>query len=171
MMKIIFLDIDGVLQPGTQRRFDHDLDQLKDDFAKKDPDYGLLDKYDIGATYYDWDKNAISLLKALCDETEAKFVISSNWRTQSSLKKLRLLFAIHNLDGYVFDTLDTEFTELRRYQEIQNYLSCHDNISHFVIIDDWYISDFNEHFPLNFVQTEWVFTAENYEKSLTILEK
>jgi hypothetical protein len=171
MMKIIFLDIDGVLQPGTQHRFDYDLDQLKDNFVKKDPDYGTLDKYDIGATYYDWDKNAISLLKTLCDKTDAKFVISSDWRTHSSLKKLQLLFSIHNLDGYVFDTLETEFTELRRYQEIQNYLSSHENISHFVIIDDSYARDFNEHFPLNFVQTEWVLTAEDYEKSLKILEK
>jgi hypothetical protein len=147
MMKVIFLDIDGVLQPDTQHRFEHDLDKLKADFIQTNPDYEIVDKYDIGATFYDWDKTAVSLLTDLCEKTSAQFVISSDWRLFSSLQKLRLLFAIHQMDKYVFDTLETEITSLRRYQEIQQYLQSHDNITHYVIIDDSYSYDFNKHFP------------------------
>lgn len=45
---IIFLDIDGVLQPYDQRkRFDHDLDKLVDYLCDKynDPIYGEMDKH------------------------------------------------------------------------------------------------------------------------------
>jgi len=170
MMKVIFLDIDGVLQPGTQHRFDHDLDKLKDDLIQTNPDYEIVDKYDIGATYYDWDKTAVSLLTDLCEKTGAQFVISSDWRLSSSLQKLRLLFSIHQMDKYVFDTLGTELTEQQRYQEIQHYLQTHNNITHFVIIDDHYAYDFNEHFQLNFVHTDWVLTEKDYEKAAMILE-
>lgn len=171
MMKIIFLDIDGVLQPGTQYRFKHDLDQLKNDLIKKNPDYGTMDKYDIGATYYDWDKAAVSLMIKLCETTGAQFVISSDWRLYSTLEQLRLLFALHNMDQYVLDTTVSMKTEIQyRYQEIQSYLDAHNDISHFVIIDDCYVTDFKEHFPSNFVWTGQKFTNENYEQALKILE-
>ena len=168
-MKIIFLDIDGVLQPGTQDRFKHDLDSLKNDLVQKNPAYESLNQYDIGATYYDWDKTAVSLMIKLCETTGAQFVISSDWRLYSALPELRLLFALQNMEQYVLDVISSG-NNLSRHEEIQSYLDSHDNITQFVIIDDRYIREFEENFPLNFVQTSWLFTEENYEKAIQILE-
>jgi hypothetical protein len=169
-MKVIFLDIDGVLQPGTQYRFDHDMDKLKDDLIQTNPGYETIDKHDIGATYYDWDKTAVSLLTELCEKTGAQIVISSGWRFFASLQELRLLFSIHQIDKYVFDTLGTESTEQKRYEEIQDYLESHNNVTHFVIIGERYAYSFTEQFPLNVVYTDWVLTEKDCEKAAMILE-
>jgi hypothetical protein len=170
IMKIIFLDIDGVLQPDTQKRFKHDLEALKTNFAAQNKDFETLDKYDIGAVYYDWDKTAVELMKKLCDKTGARFVISSDWRIKT-LKKLLLLFSIHEMDEYILDTLPTEWTGLNRNQEIQNYLKEHPEVTRFVIIDDAYGDEFNRDFPKNFVHTRWAFNNENYELAEKILSR
>ena len=49
---VIFLDIDGVLQPpSSQRRFKHDLEELRRSLADRFADeiYLGMDKYDLGA--------------------------------------------------------------------------------------------------------------------------
>lgn len=169
MMKIIFLDIDGVLQPDTRKRFDHDLDALKQQLIAQNKEFETLDKYDLGAVYFDWDKTAVALRKKLCETTGVRFVISSDWRFGKDLKKLRLLFSIHNLGEYVFDTLPTGKTNRHRSEEIQVYLNEHEDFGRFVIIDDAYSFEFTRDFPKNFVHTEWAFNQENYAKVAKIL--
>ena len=64
---VIFLDIDGVLQPhGRQERFNHDLEALRVQLAARyqNDDYLTMDRYDLGAVYYDWDKAAVERLRA-----------------------------------------------------------------------------------------------------------
>jgi hypothetical protein len=168
IMKIIFLDIDGVLQPDTQKRFKHDLEALKANFVAQNQEFETLDKYDIGAVYHDWDKTAVELMKKLCDKTGARFVISSDWRIKT-LKKLKLLFSMHAMDGYIHDSLPTDWTGLNRNQEIQNYLKEHPEVTRFVIIDDAYGDEFNGDFPKNFVHTRWAFNNENYALAEKIL--
>ena len=54
---VIFLDIDGVLQPPSkQTRFKHDPEDLRRSLAGRfgDETYLGMDKYDLGAVYYDW---------------------------------------------------------------------------------------------------------------------
>ncbi len=100
---VIFLDIDGVLQPGyKQDRFEHDIIKLKKDFTDNiDSHYDTISEYDIGAVYYDWNREAITNLKTLINKTGAEIVLSSAWRERKSLRKLKLLFKIHDLDKYV----------------------------------------------------------------------
>lgn len=101
---IIFLDIDGVLQPYDQRkRFDHDLDKLVDYLCDKynDPIYGEMDKYDVGAAYYDWDDVAVGILTKLIRVTASYVVIHSDWRMANNLVKLKALFRLYNLEDYV----------------------------------------------------------------------
>lgn len=74
-MKIIFLDIDGVLNVIPQGR----------------------DEY--GATFH---QHFIDNLKLIIDQTDAKIVVSSSWR-KSSLKIMKEMWAYRNLPGEVID--------------------------------------------------------------------
>mgnify|MGYP006913923183 CR=1 FL=1 len=52
---LIFLDIDGVLQPtgpGYKKRFEHDLKALQLVYIKENPEFRVLNRYDIGSVFY-----------------------------------------------------------------------------------------------------------------------
>src|SRR5262249_22016309 len=72
--KIIFLDIDGVLQPisGRGKRFEQDLKKLKENCSLENRLLSQMDEYDIGAVYLDWDNKAVEYLIRLCQEENAK---------------------------------------------------------------------------------------------------
>ena len=66
--KVIFLDIDGVLQPkGQQDRFDHDMKVLPKQMAEKyhEDEYLSIGRHDLGAVLYDWHPDAVANLKKL----------------------------------------------------------------------------------------------------------
>lgn len=166
MKKVIFLDIDGVLQPGySQKRFNYNLDELKTELAKRynEPGYEQLNKYDLGAVYYDWHPEAINWLKKLLKETNAVIVISSDWRNSNSLEALRLFFKIYDLDQYVVDV--TPKLEYRRAEEIKAYLAEHPEIEKFVVIDDVPFTGF-EDFGSRFVRCGAMMEEENYLQAL-----
>ena len=100
--KVVFLDIDGVLQPSMQYRHEHikagHLDQLYIELKEKHGiDYSLYDKYDVAATYWDWNKKSVALLREILDETNSQIVVSSDWRRKDFFVEL---LKIHDLDGY-----------------------------------------------------------------------
>lgn len=111
---IVFLDIDGVLQPFTQKRFEHirEVPELCRELEQKsDSKYryaelmqqSLLSPYDIAAVYYDWDMEAVACLKRLLKTTGSKIVLSSSWRESRTFSAMEALFAIHGLDGNIYD--------------------------------------------------------------------
>ena len=72
-MKIIFLDIDGVLNSDTWQK---------------------TDQYKMGKNPEKWfDPNAVNLLNKLIDETKAKIVLTSTWRLEYSLEEMRKIFS------------------------------------------------------------------------------
>lgn len=120
-MKVIFLDVDGVLN-STQGNIYHN--RFPEDDYHEQHDY--------------WDPIAVSNLLYLTEEhQDIKFVISSTWRKYNSLEKLQSFFSAHGFRSDI--VLDKTVIDDRiRGEQVQQWLNDnkHLDISHFVIIDD-----------------------------------
>ena len=132
MMKVIFLDIDGVL--NTQ-----DWHSRKTNDTPRD-EFGWV-----------FDPVAVENLAHIIKETGASIVISSSWKFLG-LAKLREMWKIRNLPGIVLDItpntisdellLNANLDEMKlgvcRGNEIKEWLSKHKGeVSNYVIIDDF----------------------------------
>jgi hypothetical protein len=170
MRNIIFLDIDGVLQPiGKQDRFNHDMDKLKIQLAAQyqDEEFLSMDKYDVAAVYYDWDKAAVERLRNLVKAADAEIIISSDWRCFNPFPKINYLFKIYQLDPFV--TGKTPQSGKSRSDEVAAYLEHNDDVQNFVILDDNYRTEFEEKYPNQFVYCSYIFDDDCYKKALDIL--
>lgn len=119
-MKALFLDIDGVIQsPSDQKRFEHvnefvelskrltrDLNNGFDYFKYGGNHEGdncrmPAAQYDIAAVYYDWRPEIVDRLRQILESTDAKIVLSSDWR-EKGLDNMRGLLDIHGLGKYLY---------------------------------------------------------------------
>jgi len=113
-MKIIFLDVDGVLNtPKLLKRFGFDF----------------------------IDPILVALVARIVKETEAKIVLSSTWRIEEKNKEMvRVALAEHGLE--IFDctpVITKSFSEggwTRRHEEIQSWID-QNTVTKFAIIDDF----------------------------------
>ena len=133
-IKVIFLDIDGVLNVGYPG---HD-------------EYGRL-----------FHPEFVGNLKRIIDETGAKIVMSSTWRF-AGLEKMKQMWVDRNLPGELIDvTVDcvqivdegrAEFYDtVERGHEVEQWLDEHPGVDNYVILDD--DNDFLAHQRGNFVRT------------------
>ena len=107
-IKVIFLDIDGVLNVFCESR----------------------DKY--GCNFH---PHFVDNLKHIIDETDAKIVISSSWKADG-LITLKKMWKDRNLPGEVIDITEGR-PDRKRGKEIQQWLDKHkEEIVDYVIIDD-----------------------------------
>ena len=176
-MKIVFLDIDGVLQPhGSQERFNQiihgEVSTCKPELYNRlqylhQIDYRQYHPYDVAAVYYDWDKSAIALLKVVLEYTQAKIVLSSDWR-MGGFQRMKDFFAIYGLDKYLIDftkfynDIDKDFIKkieredkekngeksyvAYRVIEILEWLSRNPKVKKWAAIDDMLLKGIEEHF-------------------------
>ena len=124
-MKVIFLDIDGVLN--------------SEEFAiwcSEFPDF-------IREGGSNWvDPNAVKMIVYLCEKHDVKLVISSSWRifdtynTIEYFKRYRDLIPLCNyIVGVTPRSMDDRIWESRG-EEIQQYLDTHPEVENYVIVDD-----------------------------------
>lgn len=111
-MKIVFLDVDGVLNtPKLIKKFGFD---FIDDIL-------------------------VALVARIVRETDAKIVLSSTWRIQDKDKNLVVQsLAKHNLELHdSTPVIERPGGWVRRHEEIQAWLNKNTNVQKFAIIDDF----------------------------------
>jgi HAD domain in Swiss Army Knife RNA repair proteins len=169
MKNTVFLDIDGVIQPGGwQKRFKINRTELQEQLTQTlKEDYKSIDQYDVAAVYCDWDKEALEFLKKILIQFEARIIISSSWRRSHPLKQLRMLFKIHDLDTFVEGAIPMPDTE--RPERIQEFIDQDPNMGKFVIFDDDCYS-LRKHFPNQLVCCPNRLGIEQYQQALHIFE-
>lgn len=155
-MKIVFLDIDGVLNSDGW---------YKSGEAKK-----AYEKTKIVSDYH-FDPNAWKWVEKLLIETGAKIVLTSSWRN------FNLEATLKDFTGTKFEVLNKYIVEItprlrlrHRGKEIETFIKNTDiEIDGYVIIDD--DTDFNIDQLPYFVRTDWFhgITEENYNKAKKIL--
>jgi hypothetical protein len=148
-MKILFLDVDGVLNNAkTTQRF-----------------------YCRGCRFISVDPELLDLFKKILDATDAKIVVSSTWRLdEESMTHLEKMMGRKMSSKIIGQTPSLHF----RKDEINRWFANNKNITveSFVVLDDARdqgLQDFGE----NFVQTNEYegLTEELVDKCIKILNK
>lgn len=162
-MKVIFLDVDGVINgvwPMPRKGIDPDRDELEFKIFKEE-NYRILS----------WPNyKAVDLLNRLIKETKAKVVISSAWRSRTDIKQTRLqkTFKECGLECEIIG-MTPELNGLNRGTEIKIWLDDNVDVESYVIIDDE--NHMLESQQDNFVKTEFYdgFDFANYRRASKIL--
>lgn len=190
-MKVIFLDIDGVMNSENHAREMHKL-----------VEEGKLSKKKFGTT---WDlpyEGTILPLKKIIDKTGAVVVLSSSWRLLGREKILNKIFkpygfqiidktcsgvSLSKLKECGFDTEQCYDAKYRDFDIVSDYtthtydrgaeiawwLHEHPEVESFVILDDDWV-DIEPYYPNEYVQTnfyDWGLTEELADKAIAILNK
>ena len=158
-MKIIFLDIDGVLNSS-------------DNWVHPDDREG--DPNSLYWNLYDLDPERIKILNTIIQQTEAKIVISSAWRWAHSLESIDKMLKTRGLVGDIIgETPMLTSIMLDRGDEIKMWLDNNEDVDSFVIIDDIDFEGFSKLFPRHFVLVE-DFTGilpKHAESAVAVLNK
>lgn len=161
-MKVIFLDVDGV-----------------------------LDVFDPGQYMQELKKDAVIRLKKIVDDTDAKIVVISNWRYgspryidqcraghtfQQECDNWPTLIKVLNQYGMqIYDVTPWQDTLSRRGDEIMEYRRKHPEISSFVILDDCFFDDYSEFTELRqrlvFVDASQALQEHDVEKAIALLQE
>lgn len=162
-MKLIFLDVDGVLNSTRTARMYFDM------FDKNG--YGGFFNDDIeGPTYENvlWGQDLVDNLKRIVDETGAQIVISSTWRITHRWQNFPKMFEVYGWVGAPVIGATGRGGPIRG-NEIQRILDVMGNPP-YVILDD--STDMLESQWANFVNTDEAvgLTSEDADKAIAILQ-
>lgn len=151
-MRVIFLDVDGVLNSCHTR-------------TKTSDGWCFVDNH------------LVARLKRLLDLSGARLVLSSTWRegwhqedeSKNDISFIELRDKFNQFGIEIFDR--TGEMRMHRWQSIKEYMErqCEDPIEHYVIIDDW--DDMGEYINHLVLTSSFTgLTDEDVEEALRILE-
>jgi hypothetical protein len=112
-MKILFLDIDGVI---NSYRTAHAMDGFPFDTTPES-----LIKFDL---------TAIKLIQRICEDGDIKIVLSSTWRIHGDYKQIG-----EDLRLPIIDATPIKLSS-NRGEEIQMWLDVHPEVIQYIIVDD-----------------------------------
>ena len=167
--KIIFLDLDGVLNTANY------YDRLQHEHLPTEDIFGTM-----------FDPNAVEQLSHIIDSTKAKIVISSSWR-YSGIANMRAMWKARQLPGEIYDITSLfvaddyirehmeeenfDFYEAMtsvREMEISAWLQEHPEVTSYVILDDQStFRQLKEHFVQ--INPKSGITNKDTEQVITIL--
>lgn len=177
-MKVIFLDIDGVLNTEVYMRAVYRFyDLVKGMKAPlkteqfKEIKTGILFRDEYG---HQFDPMAVDMFKWVVETSGAKIAISSTWRL-SGLQVMKDLWASRQLPGEVIDITPSHMrrtgSTLQRGKEIDEWLGKHPEVIGYLIIDD--DNDMEPEQQQFFVQTDHQYglTCKDAVRCVEILNK
>lgn len=149
-MKVIFLDIDGVLNGNC--------------YTPENNNAGVL-----------IDNARLKLIKQIVDATDAKLVLSSSWKEHWEIdtdkcdetgKEMNSSFADEGLS--IYDKTTTH--QGNRKKEIIEWMKTHSDVKNFVVIDDspFEEDDLKDHFVLT-SQIRYGIDEDDVKKAIMIL--
>jgi hypothetical protein len=167
-MKILFLDIDGVLNSWDWWTRRAALHESRDDGDER-PIHDRLSHLVLPVhREEDFDPIAVARLNAFIERTGATIVVSSTWRKGRTLQELIDVMRFFGVTGPIFDK--TPELNTRRGREIDHWLKSHGTmVEKFAIVDD--DSDMDPHMD-RLVKTEFAtgLLDEHCERLAKLLE-
>jgi len=162
MVKIIFLDIDGVLNSEEFHKSeigDHIRMVAHANYINKESQGNVLSDKDIYIDHID--PRAVKHLQEIIDKTDAKIVLSSTWRKGRTYTALLEILKELNFTGKIIDVTGTGCNECYRGNEIYTWIKNNEKLlgynysdyKNYVIIDGdgdmlWWQRN-------NFIKTSW----------------
>lgn len=153
-MKIIFLDIDGVL--NTDKWEAHMLSQR----LPMEDEFGIF-----------FDKEAINNLAKIITVTKAQIVIHSTWKLGKTIDWLQLLWKKRSLPGNIAGITPDIPPFYSKMDEIATWLADNPYISNYVILDDE--DEFSSYQCQHLIRVDSAIgiTEDNANEAIRILSK
>lgn len=156
-MKVIFLDIDGVLNHENHYKWLTETDEPTP-LQRVHP-------------YSEFNPESCKILNRIIDETNAKIVLSSTWRLDgipymnNIFKHVGIFHELYDITPSLAHKYDTT---LCRGKEIDKWLSKHLEVTKYVILDD--DTDMEEHQLPFFIKTDPYKDGLNNEVANKVIE-
>lgn len=173
-MKILFLDMDGVLNSEESFHLNH-VARCEESFSRgENAPFAPQFCWPMGHIY----PPLVERLNKIVDATDCQIVLSSSWRVMNSCTLENLgKWLTEKGFRYAHNLLDKTGQDDVNYRggEIQTWLDEHHNVSAYVILDDDSFDivgeKTNKKHPNNFVKTDfiWGLQDKQMEQAINIL--
>ena len=138
-MRIIFLDIDGVL---NHHQFYKERHKERHKERLENPDREKLSDFEHNCD--EIDSNSVELLNEIVEKTDVKFVISSTWRILHSLEEIQSYLSHHNFKGEIIGKTPRGCGNCLRGNEILDWMKANEDVmgapyheyTSYLILDD-----------------------------------